>query len=40
MFWQDEPVGIEEALDGNEARCVQSIGEIVDQLIEEAEGRL
>lgn len=33
-------MGIEEALDGNEARGIQGIGEIVDQLVEEAEGRL
>jgi|GEM_PF-197464 len=40
VLWQDEPVGIEEALDGNEARGIQGIGKIVDQLVEEAEGRL
>lgn len=40
VFWQDQPVGIEEALDGSQKRGIQGIGEIVDQLVEEAEGRL
>jgi len=40
VYWQDQPVGIEEALDGNEERGIRGIGEIVDQLVEEAEGRL
>jgi adenine-specific DNA methylase len=40
VYWQDHPVGIEEALDGNEERGIRGIGEIVDQLVEEAEGRL
>jgi adenine-specific DNA methylase len=40
VYWQDQPVGIEEALDGSEERGIQGIGQIVDQLVEEAEGRL
>jgi adenine-specific DNA methylase len=40
VLWQDEPVSVAEALDGNEARGIQGIGAIVDQLVEEAEGRL
>jgi putative DNA methylase len=40
VHWQDRPVGIEEALDGSEEREIRGIGEIVDQLVEEAEGRL
>jgi adenine-specific DNA methylase len=40
VYWQDRPVGIAEALDGDEARGIQGIGQIVDQLVEEAEGRL
>lgn len=40
VFWQDQPVSVEEALGGNEARGIQGIGAIVDQLVEEAEGRL
>lgn len=31
---------VEEALDSSEARPIRGIGEIVDQLVEEAEGRL
>jgi hypothetical protein len=40
VTWQDQPVSVEEALDGSEARGIQGIGAIVDQLVEEAEGRL
>jgi len=40
VHWQDQPVGIAEALDGSEERGIQGIGQIVDQLVEEAEGRL
>jgi adenine-specific DNA methylase len=40
VMWQDQPVSIEDALDGNEERGIEGIGEIVDQLVEEAEGRL
>ena len=40
VLWQDQPVTVEEALDGSEARSIRGIGEIVDQLVEEAEGRL
>jgi len=35
-----KPVGIEEALNGDENRGIRGIGEIVDQLVEEAEGRM
>jgi putative DNA methylase len=40
VTWQGEPVGIAAALDGDEGRDIQGIGAIVDQLVEEAEGRL
>jgi len=40
VLWQDQPVTVKEALDGSEARSIRGIGEIVDQLVEEAEGRL
>ena len=43
VYWQDQPVSVEEALDGSEARAIRGIGEIVeivDQLVEEAEGRM
>ncbi len=40
VTWQDQPVDIAEALDGSDERGIQGIGEIVDQLVEEAEGRL
>jgi adenine-specific DNA methylase len=40
VLWRDEPVSVKEALDGNEERGIQGIGAIVDQLVEEAEGRL
>ena len=35
-----QPVGIEEALNGDPDRGIRGIGEIVDQLVEEAEGRI
>lgn len=35
-----QPVSIEAALDGNESRSIRGIGEIVDQLVEESEGRM
>ncbi|MGD9496491.1 MAG: DNA methyltransferase [Armatimonadota bacterium] len=35
-----KPVGIEEALNGNPDRGIRGIGEIVDELVEEAEGRM
>jgi adenine-specific DNA methylase len=40
VFKGDEPVSIEDALNGNESRAIRGIGAIVDQLVEEAEGRL
>ncbi|MGI5818115.1 MAG: DUF1156 domain-containing protein [Armatimonadota bacterium] len=35
-----EPVGVDDALNGNETRGIRGIGEIVDELVEEAEGRM
>lgn len=40
VFKGGQPVSIEEALNGNEERGIRGIGEIVDQLVEEAEGRM
>jgi len=40
VFKGGQPVGIEEALNGDEGRGIRGIGEIVDQLVEEAEGRM
>ncbi len=40
VFKGGQPVGIEEALNGHPDRGIRGIGEIVDQLVEEAEGRM
>jgi putative DNA methylase len=37
---QGKPVGIDEALNGNPTRGIRGIGQIVDELVEEAEGRM
>lgn len=39
-YHEGEPVSIEEALNGNEDRGIRGIGAIVDQLVEEAQGRM
>lgn len=39
VFHEGRPVGISEALDGNPERGLSGIGEIVDNLVEDAEGR-
>ena len=40
VYYEGQPVSIEDALDGNTDRKIRGIGEIVDQLVEEAEGRM
>ncbi|NLJ36770.1 MAG: hypothetical protein GX358_11155, partial [candidate division WS1 bacterium] len=40
VFKDGQPVNIEEALNGDEERGIDGIGGIVDQLVEEAEGRM
>lgn len=40
VYYEGQLVGIEDALDGNADRGIRGIGEIVDQLVEEAEGRM
>jgi hypothetical protein len=40
VYHAGRPVSIEDALNGNEDRGVRGISEIVDQLVEEAEGRM
>jgi putative DNA methylase len=40
VMHRGKPVGVEDALNGNDTRGIRGIGAIVDELVEEAEGRL